>query len=461
MHPTEPSAIRSTLVRSCHLRVAALACLLLPTPAVAQDFEIADDMFRRDTTNEESHSPLDNLTMDIRHVAMGHLNRHRETTGWQHRGLEVHRMGAELRYEELRDSGWLVRASGRLRGYLPGGYEHDNGARPDHELWLDDLYLQRGTAEHTVTLGRQTVVWGNTIGNSVLDIINTTEYRDLTVIDREDARQRQWMVNWDWFHDSGTVSTFVNLYPEFNPLPVTGSPLEPELPWRLPTVRRDRPLFEAGTRWQRSFPGGDLALMAAWLYENDVSWRPPAPGQRNAEPLINDHLMLGMSGTRAIGRLLLTLDLAWSRDVLAPFDRASANRPLAPQYFPADRLAASAGLEYAITTTRQLSLSVAAERYIDPGVNDRTTLTSPASRTTGNLLLRFSESLRNDNLILSVTAQQALEGGLSLLNLGADWRASDHWTVAGQLVITRAAADSLWPGLDEDVRLGTTVTFSF
>ncbi|MEX1197609.1 MAG: DUF1302 family protein [Pseudohongiellaceae bacterium] len=449
-------------------RCLCLLTALLGAPALAQDFELSDDLFRDGASEEQTREPtsrswLDDLTIELNHQIVGHLNRNRHETPagpvQQSRGLEVNRLGSDLRYQHLHDSGWLFRASGRARMYLPGGYEHDNTDRPDHELRLQELYLQRSGRYHSVTVGRQTIVWGETVGNSVLDVINTTEYRDLTVIDLEDARRNQWMVNWDWFSDAGTVSTFVNLYPQFNPLPIAGSPLFPDLPWRLPTVRRDTPLFETGIRLQRSVPGSDFAVMAAWLYENDVSYAPPEPGQVNARPLLNDHLLLGFSGNRAMGRLLLTLDLAYSRDVLAP--HLTTDPEPMPRYRQTDRLATSLGLEYALTTTRQLSISVAVERFEGPRTRDQARLRLAEDGNSGNLLLRYSESLLNENLQLSVTAQSSLHGEMSLLNLGAGWRINDDWSLSGQLILTRAEAGSPLPGLDEDVRLGTTVSVSF
>lgn len=447
-----------------------LAGCLIGTQAAGQDFELADDLFAEHASDapvlEEASPPwLEDLTVQLSHQIVGHLNRNRQQTLFgpvqQARGLEVNRLDGDLRYQHLHDSGWLLRAGGRARLYLPGGYEHGNPDRPDHELRVEELYLQRSGRDHSLTIGRQTIVWGETVGNSVLDVINTTEYRDLTVIDLEDARRNQWLVNWDWFSEAGTLSTFVNLYPEFNPLPIAGSPLFPELPWRLPTPRRDNPLFEAGLRLQRSVPGSDFAVMAAWLYENEVSYAPPEAGQVNARPLLNDYLLLGFSGNRALGRLLLTLDLAYSRDVLAPHISTARTPAVTPGYRDADRLAASFGLEYALTTTRQFSVSVAAQRFDGSRLRDGSQLQLAEDGNTGNVLLRYSENLLNENLQLSVTAQRALDGELSLLNLGAAWRINDDWSLTGQMTLTRAKAASALPGLDEDVRLGTTLSVSF
>ena len=96
-----------------------------------------------------------------------------------------------------------------------------NGDAVETEGQLNDLFIQRSSGKHSFKLGRQTVVWGETVGNSVLDIINNSEFRDFTIIDIEDARLSQAMLVWDYFDsaNNSSLSTFVNLYPEFNPAP--------------------------------------------------------------------------------------------------------------------------------------------------------------------------------------------------------------------------------------------------
>ena len=111
------------------------------------------------------------------------------------------------------------------RVYWNQDYEYvSNRDAVETEGQLNDLFIQRSGSERSFKLGRQTVVWGETVGNSVLDIINSSEFRDFTIIDIEDARLSR---PWDYFDsaNNSSLSTFVNLYPEFNPAPIRGSPL--------------------------------------------------------------------------------------------------------------------------------------------------------------------------------------------------------------------------------------------
>jgi len=76
-------------------------------------------------------------------------------------------------------------------------------------------------------------------------------------------------------------------------------------------------------------------------------------------------------------------------------------------------------------------------------------------------LMRYSNNLRNDDLVLSATVQSQLDGEAVLMFLGADYRLNDEWEVNGQLVLTRVSTQSPLYFLDEDVRAGITVIWNF
>jgi hypothetical protein len=417
-----------------------------------------------------STSPPRHFRVQLSQQLSAHLNRHRVnlpdgSSRQRSHGVETSRLGINVRYQNPFATGWLLQGSAQARGWLPGDYDYHKPDRDNSEWRLNELFVQRSDARHSVSFGRQTIVWGETVGNSVLDVINTTEYRDLSIIDIEDARLNQWLLVWDMFSERGNWSSFVNLYPEFDPVPVTGSPLYPQaqqvagMPLRLGYYRRKEAIFEAGTRWSRSYTGSDVAVMAAWLYENRLRHMLPAAleasgGVLRAQAQINDHGLLGLSVNRAIGRLLLTLDLAYSHGVLSDSITSVALPDVGmmpvPELVRRNRMALSAGLEYGLSPTQQLSMSVAAQQ--DHGA---------AGTTRGNVLMRYSNSLRNDELMLSATLQSQLDAEAVLLFLGADWRLSDAWELGTQLVFTRADIRNPLYFLDQDVRAGLILTWNF
>jgi hypothetical protein len=431
------------------------------------DSSVFDNLFGDSNLFSNGSLSSNNFRFRLSHQISGHINRHTteapDGSKFQRaRGVENNRVGLNVRYQNPFASGWLLQGSGQIRAWLPGDYEYDNPGRDDAEWRLNELFVQRSGSRHSFSFGRQTIVWGETVGNSVLDVINTTEYRDLSIIDIEDARLNQWLLVWDLFGDQGNLSSFVNLYPEFDPVPVTGSPLFPRRaevngqPLRLGYHHRSKPLFEIGTRWHKSYTGSDVAFMAARLYENPIRYTLPelSAAGLNAVSNINDYDLLGVSVNRAIGRLLLTLDVAWSRGVLVDsinnLDLPGGGSIPVPGFEKQNRLGMSAGMEYGITPTQQISLSVAAQREQAVGADTR-----------GNILMRYSNNLRNDELVLSATMQSQLDGEAILLFLAADYRLTDDWEISGQLVLTRADAHTLLYFLNQDVRAGLTITWNF
>ena len=275
--------------------LAATTLLVILNPANAQDdvlildndaqfdgdFIFDDDLFGGafdEDSSANTRSWLDDFTIKISQQFSGQTNNHgiKITPGFsipREAELETNRLGANIRYQNAFAPGWLLQASAQIRIYLNDDYQYRaEGDSVDIESRGNEFFLQRSFDQHSIKLGRQTVVWGETSGNSVLDVINTTEFRDFNIIDIEDARLNQWMLVWDYFGENSNFSSFVNLYPEFNPAAVRGSPFFFEPEFNLTDYDRDSSmLFEAGTQWRKSFEGSDISFMVAYLYENQAT----------------------------------------------------------------------------------------------------------------------------------------------------------------------------------------------
>ncbi|MFB0989124.1 MAG: hypothetical protein QMC69_07660, partial [Gammaproteobacteria bacterium] len=253
--------------------LAATTLLVVLNPANAQDnvlildndvpfdgdFIFDDDLFGGafdENSSANTRSWLDDFTIKISQQFSGQANNHgiKITPGFsipREAELETNRLGANIRYQNAFAPGWLLQASAQIRIYLNNDYQYRaDGDSVYIESRGNEFFLQRSFDQHSIKLGRQTVVWGETSGNSVLDVINTTEFRDFNIIDIEDARLNQWMLVWDYFGENSNFSSFVNLYPEFNPAAVRGSPFFFEPEFNLTDYDRDSSmLFEAGTQW--------------------------------------------------------------------------------------------------------------------------------------------------------------------------------------------------------------------
>ena len=438
------------------------------------DFGFDDDIFAGAFDEEEQSATeawFEDFTIRISQSTSGQINNHSIDLGAfgkfpKPADLETNRLQFNVRYQNPIAPGWLIQGSMWYRVYWNQDYEYTtNQDSIDTEGQLNDLFIQRSSGAHSFKLGRQTVVWGETVGNSVLDIINNSEFRDFTIIDIEDARLSQAMLVWDFFgtDNSSSLSTFVNLYPEFNPAPVRGSPLFFDPGFNLPDYSRDgKILLEAGTQWKKSFEGSDIAVMAAYLYENQLRYDPPLPGSADARPDINDFLLLGFSANRAIGKLLLNFDLAFSHNILADsFAFPGTSSLSTPVNLRKDQIGTSFGFEYAIDNEQNVSLGIQAQTLLDAeeGLQPGQTLTNDG--VFGSWLVRYSNAMRNGDLTLSATLQGDLAAESLLVFLGVDYTLDDNWSLSSQFISITAKSGSFLTVFDEDIRLGMTLTYSF
>jgi hypothetical protein len=450
----------------------ALEAEVLEEGTLEEELIFADDLFTDafDIIEDiDSSSWRDGLTIRLSQQISGQVNHHlvEPLPGYllsKHGDLENNRFGINLRYQNAFALGWLLQGSWQARAYWPGDYEYTaNNDNLDAEYRVNELFVQRSLDQQSLKLGRQTVVWGETVGNSVLDVINHTEYRDFGTIDIEDARLNQWMLVWDVFKDSGNWSSFINLYPEFNPQPVVGSPFYVPLPYELNDyIRSDKTLFEVGTQWSKSFEGSDIALMAAYLYENQLRYPQANPQPIDVVALDNNFVLLGLSANRAIGKLLLSADIALSHGLLLDESTLSGGGGFGlASDIKKDQIALSLGFEYGISNLQSLSVSIQAKRMLDErdGLADEQQLINKG--VYGSWLVRYSNQVMNDNLGLSATLQGDLEGDTGLLFLGADYSVNDRWQVAGQIISIISKKNSPLAIFDQDLRLGLIVTYAF
>ncbi len=436
------------------------------------DFGFDDDLFGDAFDDDGSafeSSWLDGFTIKISQQFSGQINTHGVdiAPGFsfsRKANLETNRLGANIRYQNALAPGWLLQASAQVRAYWKEDYEYEaEGQSIDVEFRGNELFLQRSFSQHSVKLGRQTVVWGETAGNSVLDVINTTEFRDFSIIDIEDARLNQWMLVWDYFGEDSNFSSFINLFPEFNPPIVRGSPLFFEPPFNI--SNRDRGsslLFEAGTQWRKSFSGSDISFMAAYLYENQLRYEDPESGIGDAVAQNNDFFLLGFSANRAIGKLLLNFDLAYSHDVLADSFNILGSSGLAnPVNLKKDQIGTSFGFEYSIDNEQSVSLGIQAQMLLDEeeGLLPGQSLANEG--VFGSWLVRYSSTLMNSDLVISSTLQGDLNGNSLLALLGADYTINDNWAVSAQIISISSNDESPLLFFAEDVRLSATVSYSF
>ena len=418
---------------------------------------------------DEEPSWRDNFVIRVSHQIFGQVNSHQvepipDFKIHKSASIENHRTGINVRYQNAIAPGWLIQGSWQGRIYWKEDYEYEaNNNRIEDEYRINEIFVQRSTQGQSFRLGRQTVVWGETVGNSVLDVINHNEFRDFTIIDVEDTRLNQWMLLWDVFDKESSWSTFINLYPEFNPRPIRGGPFDFDLGYEInPVDRGNDPIFEIGSQWRRSYGSSDISVMAAYLYENQLRYERPIFPSDKANPVKNDYILIGFSANRAVRKLLLTLDVAMKRGVLIDGSTfVGVGSYNTPTNVKKDQVGISLGFEYGITNYQTVSLGVQLKKMKDEraGLSEEQVLSNQG--VYGSWLFRYGNRLKNDDLELSLTLQGDLEGEAALLAGNAAYKINDNWTAGLQILTIHANGNSELQYYKNDVRLGAALAYSF
>ena len=163
-----------------------------------------------------------------------------------------------------------------------------------------------------------------------------------------------------------------------------------------------------------------------------------------------------------MGNLLLNLDVAFSHGILIDNSSLITNGSInVPVNLKRDQIGISFGFEYGITSVQNISLGIQAKKMLDErdGLRPEEELLNEG--VYGSWLLRFSNRVSNDDIVLSATMQGDLDGNSILVSLSADMTINDHWKASAQFVGINANKPSQLVFFDDDLRIGATITYSF
>ena len=177
---------------------------------------------------------------------------------------------------------------------------------------------------------------------------------------------------------------------------------------------------------------------------------------------MNDFILLGFSANRAIGRLLLNFDLAFSHDVLADsFNFPGTSALASPLNLKKDRIGTSFGFEWAIDNEQSISLGIQAQQLIDEREGLLPGQQLVYEGVYGSWLVRYTNNLLNSDLTIDSTLQGNIDGNSLLASLGVSYTINDNWAVSTQVLSISSNTESPLIFFDEDLRVGVTIEFSF
>lgn len=184
--------------------------------------------------------------------------------------------------------------------------EDDN---PSFDGDIRELYVQKENDRLSVRVGKQVVVWGETDGDVINDVIAPRDEREFVFTDLENARMGLFMVTASLYSAWGDLFTFVTLEPGINEIPDRGDRYD--LTPAGVVVHDAEPHGsdrEFGLKWKKTFHGYDVSLMAASLYRNRGVMESMGPGELGC--VYSRYGFYGMGARFTTENVLFNLDVS-------------------------------------------------------------------------------------------------------------------------------------------------------
>ena len=139
-----------------------------------------------------------------------------------------------------------------------------------------EAFLQVSFAQTSIKAGYQVLIWGESDGGAVTDVISPRDYSEAFFIPLEESRIGQFMIGVDQFTMIGDWNLFFIPFPDFNEYPKKGTayyydPFDGRVVYEHESS--DKNLFEYGLRWKKTFGNSDISIMGASLISNNYAYR--------------------------------------------------------------------------------------------------------------------------------------------------------------------------------------------
>ena len=272
-------------------RFLGLVSLLLSYPVQAQEDASVDANFEVSSSAEDIEFEFDNAMFNSNTNDSIEVN-DAEKSFWQslskrsrvtlrhetsYRTQETkeivnNRLSAQLEYSQFFLNNFYVRLDTKANVF----FENDHRAKAEKENVLleqvtREAFLQGSLGNTSFQLGIQNLIWGESDGGALTDVISPRNASELFFIPLEESRIGQFMFRVEHFSDNGDFSFFYTPDAEFDELPDPGTAYDVfSLPMNIEVEKeKDSDLYEFGGRWIKTFGKSDISLMAANLIENN------------------------------------------------------------------------------------------------------------------------------------------------------------------------------------------------
>jgi len=231
--------------------------------------------------------------------------------------LFINRSEFRGEWDKLLSDQLFVKFDGEARVYFPK--DHISEAE-DEDLKLGgnlrEFYAQLGFDSFSIKAGQQIIVWGETDGGIITDVVSPRDNTEFIFMDMEDSRLGQPMISGDYYSPAGEFQAFVNVSPRVNKNPEDNTRYDPgyfqDEDLRVSSNEPEFGDLETGLRWKKTLNKFELSMMAADLYMNEPVYK------QETEKLIletyPEYVFIGTGSSYVASNFLFKLDLAYKHD---------------------------------------------------------------------------------------------------------------------------------------------------
>ncbi len=283
-------------------------------------FETGDESFEADPFESEPFDSESGIVEDSGNSGsfrndFKFIYSHKAALSTDDKEVIINRSQIRGEWEKLISPILFGRIDGSVSLYLPK--DHIATAE-DKDIIIDgsirEIYLQAGFEDFSLRFGKQIIVWGETDGGIINDVISPRDNSEFIFIDLEDSRIGQNMVSADIYSRLGEFQLFSILLPETDKNPKKRTRYDPGVfPANTVMVTREPEVldFETGIKWKKTFNKFDFSLMAADLYMNE-----PVYTQKGAVIYegYDKYFFIGTGASFTRSNPLFKLDVAYKKD---------------------------------------------------------------------------------------------------------------------------------------------------
>ena len=368
-------------------------------------------------------------------------------------GVVTNRSSLRWEFDRSFGDGFFVKFDAGTSLYLQNDHVADaDGKSAVVDGKIREFYIQAGFDKWVIRAGKQVVVWGETDGDVINDVVSPRDLSEFVFMDLEDARLGQYMVSMDYYSKLGDFFCFFTLDPGFNDAPPRGTRYFREK--YSSVVMRDDPRFfqgEIGVKWKNIYDKFEISLMTASLLGNDrvivgndkETWR-GVYGRYN---------FYGIGASYTIGGFLLKMDAAFKKDFL--FQSMEKFFQYSPEQ--GNVWDTAFGMEYDANGRYMINIELV-NRYIV----DYTSEFYGVERNNTGLYFQYNKSFFHDTLTIEYVCYSEVRTQNAFHKIGFDYDFSDDIEFSMEYVFFQAPhGDSfLWNHRNED-RIGLEVKFYY